>query len=253
MLHAHWQGHHRSSKPVLVWLHGFLGSAADWQQVQQAFSHWPLLTVDLPGHGGSAAQSVTGFDDLCQRLSATLAAHQVGRYWLIGYSLGGRIAMYYACRAALPGLMGLMVEAAHPGLGQQNERLTRQHQDRCWAERFRSQPLCQTLAQWYSQPLFADLSARQRRDLVNARCGGQASSLAEMLEATSLSQQPNLLPELQQLRVPFHYLCGEWDSKFQQLAQQQGLPLSCIAAAGHNSHRANPAAFNQRLAQILRH
>lgn len=252
MLHARWQGHHHSSKPVLVWLHGFLGSGADWQATQQRFSDWPLLSVDLPGHGGSAGQSVAGFDELCQRLSATLTSHQVSRYWLIGYSLGGRIAMYYACRAARAGLIGLIVEAAHPGLTQHSERVTRRDHDRCWAQRFRAQPLRQTLAQWYCQPLFADLSARQRQQLVEQRADGRAASLAAMLEATSLSQQPNLLPELQQLRVPFHYLCGEWDYKFQLLAQQHRLPVSCIAAAGHNSHRANPAAFSERVTQILR-
>ncbi|MFS2224706.1 2-succinyl-6-hydroxy-2,4-cyclohexadiene-1-carboxylate synthase [Pantoea sp. B65] len=252
MLHARWQGHHRSSKPVLVWLHGFLGSAADWQGIQQSFSDWPLLSIDLPGHGGSGAQSVSGFDELCQRISATLAAHQVDRYWLIGYSLGGRTAMYYACRAAGPGLMGMIVEAAHPGLTLPSERAIRQLDDRRWAQRFRTQPLRQTLAQWYCQPLFAELSAMQRLALIDARASSHAPSLAAMLEATSLSQQPDLLPELQQLTLPFYYLCGEWDHKFQLLAQQKALPLSTIAAAGHNSHRANPAAFSWQIARILR-
>ncbi|MCU5771314.1 2-succinyl-6-hydroxy-2,4-cyclohexadiene-1-carboxylate synthase [Erwiniaceae bacterium BAC15a-03b] len=252
MLHARWQGHHRSSKPVLVWLHGFLGSAADWQEIQHAFSDWPLLSIDLPGHGGSGAQSVSGFDDLCQRLSATLLAHQVERYWLIGYSLGGRTAMYYACQAALPGLMGLIIEAAHPGITQAEERAVRQQSDRCWAARFAAQPLRQTLAQWYAQPLFAELSALQRQQLINARADSYAPALAAMLEATSLSQQPDLLPQLRQLTLPFHYLCGEWDHKFQLLAQHKALPLSTIAAAGHNSHRANPAAFSWQIARILR-
>lgn len=252
ILHARWQGHHHSSKPVLVWLHGFLGSAADWQEVQQTFSDWPLLSIDLPGHGGSAARSVSGFDELCQRLTATLQAHEVDRYWLIGYSLGGRVAMYYACRAAHSGLLGMVIEAAHPGLSAVSDRLTRQRDDRRWAERFSAQPLRLSLAQWYAQPLFAELSARQRQHLIDARATSYAPALAAMLNATSLSQQPDLLPELQQFRLPFHYLCGEWDHKFQQLARQKTLPLCTIAAAGHNSHRANPAAFSWQLARILR-
>ncbi|ORM51061.1 hypothetical protein HA40_19755 [Mixta calida] len=73
-----------------------------------------------------------------------------------------------------------------------------------------------------------------------------------MLHATALSRQPNLLPELRELKVPFSYLCGEWDSKFLQLAQQARLPLHTIAAAGHNAHRASPVDFSLCLAQLLR-
>ncbi|QKJ87914.1 2-succinyl-6-hydroxy-2,4-cyclohexadiene-1-carboxylate synthase [Paramixta manurensis] len=252
ILHAQWRGHHQSSKPVLVWLHGFLGNARDWQAVQSDFVDWPCLSVDLPGHGGSRAQQIDGFPALCQRLSATLQAHQVRRYWLIGYSLGGRIAMYYACRAALAGLCGVVVEAGHPGLSNACERQQRYEADSEWAQRFRCAPLTQTLEAWYQQPLFAELTEKQRQRLIAERAEGYGPELAAMLEATSLSRQPDLLSELRQLSVPLHYLCGEQDNKFKQLAQRCTLPLTLIEAAGHNAHRANPAAFARRLAPMLR-
>ena len=252
ILHARWQGHRRSSKPTLVWLHGFLGTAEEWLPVQQAFIDWPMLSIDLPGHGASRSRRVSGFADLSVLLSATLRHYQIRNYWLIGYSLGGRVAMYYACRAALPGLRGLIVEAGHPGLADDGQRRARQVHDRLWISRFRQPPLSSTLEAWYRQPLFTELTEQQRNELVSRRSAGDGPSLAAMLEATSLSQQPNLLPELQQLTVPFSYLCGEWDSKFIQLALQARLPLHTIPAAGHNAHRASPAAFSDRLTQLLR-
>ncbi|MBS6056974.1 2-succinyl-6-hydroxy-2,4-cyclohexadiene-1-carboxylate synthase [Mixta calida] len=252
ILHARWQGHRRSCKPTLVWLHGFLGSADDWLSVQQAFPDWPMLSIDLPGHGGSRSQRVSGFDALCEQLNATLRHHQIRKYWLIGYSMGGRVAMYYACRAALPGLCGLVVEAGHPGLSDERERQARLAHERRWIARFRDVPLTTTLEAWYRQPLFAELCARQRSELVAQRGAGHGPSLAAMLHATALSRQPNLLPELRELKVPFSYLCGEWDSKFLQLAQQARLPLHTIAAAGHNAHRASPVDFSLCLAQLLR-
>jgi 2-succinyl-6-hydroxy-2,4-cyclohexadiene-1-carboxylate synthase len=252
ILHARWQGHHRSSKPTLVWLHGFLGSMADWQPVQQAFIDWPMLSVDLPGHGGSRDRRVSGFAELSEWLSATLRHHQIDHYWLIGYSLGGRVAMYYACRAALPGLCGLVVEAGHPGLPDEAQRQARQARDRLWSSRFRDLPLSRVLEEWYRQPLFADLTGQQRSELIGCRSAGHGPSLAAMLCATSLSQQPNLLPELHQLTVPFNYLCGEWDSRFIQLAVASRLPLYTIPGAGHNAHRASPVAFSERLTQLLR-
>ncbi|WP_338557219.1 2-succinyl-6-hydroxy-2,4-cyclohexadiene-1-carboxylate synthase [Erwinia sp. E_sp_B04_7] len=251
ILHACWQGNHHSRKPVLVWLHGFLGSNADWLPVQAAFSDWPQLSVDLPGHGGSQAQPTTGFDALSASLNATLRVHRVQRYWLIGYSLGGRVALYHACRHALPGLMGLVVEGGHYGLALAEQRTRRLAHDGRWASRFRHHPLQSTLAAWYQQPVFSDLTASQRVGLIRLRLHNHRAALADMLLATSLGRQPWLLPELHQLRVPLHYFCGEWDSKFQRLAAQASLPCVLIPSAGHNAHRANPAVFADRLAQRL--
>lgn len=252
ILHARWQGHRRSSKPALVWLHGFLGTLQDWLPVQQAFIDWPMLSIDLPGHGGSCAQRVSGFHELSERIDATLRHYQLHHYWLIGYSLGGRVAMYYACRAALPGLCGLVVEAGHPGLANEAQRQARYAHDALWIRRFRQLPLPVALRAWYRQPLFNELTEQQRSSLIRQRSAGDGPALAAMLQATSLSQQPNLLPELQRLKVPFSYLCGEWDNKFIQLAQQAHLPLYTIPAAGHNAHRVSPAAFSDRLTQLLR-
>ncbi|YCH29415.1 2-succinyl-6-hydroxy-2,4-cyclohexadiene-1-carboxylate synthase [Erwinia sp. D4-22] len=252
ILHARWQGHRRSSKPTLVWLHGFLGNQQDWLPVQQAFIDWPMLSIDLPGHGGSCAQRVSGFPELSERIGATLHHYHIRHYWLIGYSLGGRTAMYYACRAAQPGLCGLVVEAGHPGLAHEEQRQARFAHDTLWMNRFRQLPLPAALRAWYRQPLFNELTEQQRNALVSQRSAGDGHALAAMLQATSLSRQPNLLPELQQLPVPFSYLCGEWDNKFIQLALQARLPLHTIPAAGHNAHRVSPAAFSDRLTQLLR-
>lgn len=253
ILHARWQGHHRSIRPVLVWLHGFLGSADDWLPVQHYFRHWPLLSIDLPGHGGSQAQTVSGFDEFSQRLTATLNYHQVERYWLLGYSLGARLAFYHACRHDDGRLSGLLAEAGHFGLSRTGDRETRREHDFGWAQRFRQQPLPQVLSQWYQQPVFAELTNPQRQAMIARRLNNRAEGLATMLEATSLATQPDLLAELRQKTIPFHYLCGEWDLKFLQLAQQSGVTPVVIREAGHNTHLANPMAFAHQLSLLLNH
>ncbi|WP_158783650.1 2-succinyl-6-hydroxy-2,4-cyclohexadiene-1-carboxylate synthase [Pantoea sp. BAV 3049] len=250
ILHARWQGSHHAERPVLVWLHGFLGSGDDWQPVQARLGDWPQLSIDLPGHGGSCGQQVVGFDPLSALLTATLHSHQVQRYWLIGYSLGGRIAMFYACRHAASGLQGVIVEGAHYGLESATARRKRLANDQCWAEKFRMQPLGHTLDEWYRQPVFADLTEEQRRQLILLRSNNHPQALASMLLATSLGRQPNLLPELQSLKH-LHILCGEHDSKFRLLAQQASLPFDSVPAAGHNAHRANPQACAALLARRL--
>lgn len=252
ILHARWQGPHRSSRPVLVWLHGFLGSGDDWEAVQAHFSDWPQLSIDLPGHAGSTGQRVSKVDLLCAQFSATLTHHRVQRYWLIGYSLGGRLALFYACRHAIAGLQGVVVEGAHYGLNSTVARRQRLAHDRRWAEKFLQQPLEKTLEHWYRQPVFADLSDTDREVLVRLRAHHHPDALASMLLATSLARQPCLLPELH--RLPYlHYLCGERDHKFRMLAEQASLPVELVPAAGHNAHRANPSIFAALLARQLSH
>ncbi|MDE1480823.1 alpha/beta fold hydrolase, partial [Xenorhabdus bovienii] len=81
----------------LVWLHGFLGKGDDWLPVVNACDQYASLIIDLPGHGNSVDITVQGgFAEVSELLNATLSERQIDDYWLIGYSLGGRIAMYHA-------------------------------------------------------------------------------------------------------------------------------------------------------------
>jgi 2-succinyl-6-hydroxy-2,4-cyclohexadiene-1-carboxylate synthase len=240
-----------TGKPWLVFLHGLLGSGEDWQPVLPYCQQWPCMTIDLPGHGDSVSQITPNFEDTCVQLRETLQQQGIERYWLIGYSLGSRIAMYFAAQGGNLGLQGVIIEGGHPGLTEEAEREARLNHDSLWAERFRTFPLADTLEQWYQQPVFADLTAQQRQALVALRGRNSGKAIASMLMATSLSKQPFLWPILQKTALPLVWLCGEHDNKFQQLAQHFALPLRSIANAGHNAHRANPAGFASQLISFI--
>lgn len=238
-------------KPWLVFLHGFSGDCREWQPVGEALSEFSRLYVDLPGHGGSAACRATDFAQVCAALSETLHSYNILNYWLIGYSLGGRIAMTFACQHSPDGLMGVVVEGSHPGLRQAQERALRWQSDCAWAQRFATQPLDQVFDAWYQQPVFAHLTADQRQALIALRQDNNGSALADMLLATSLSVQDDLHVLLRTHQFPFWYLCGERDSKFRAIADELGVPCHLIHDAGHNAHRENPAGVVACLAQIL--
>ncbi len=246
-------GQPQPGQPWLVMLHGLLGSGEDWQPVLPYLADWPLLLVDLPGHGASRSLPTADFADVSRQLTALLAQQAVTDYWLLGYSLGGRIAMYHACQGDAAGLRGLLVEGGHPGLASAAEREARQRHDADWARRFRYEPLDSVLPDWYQQPVFARLSSAQRDRLIALRRGNHGPAVADMLEATSLSRQPCLVDVLQRLRVPFGYLCGSQDTKFQALAAQHRLPLLSVDHAGHNAHQANPSAYVERIRQFISH
>ena len=147
--------------PWLVFLHGFSGDRNEWREVGDAFRAWPRLYLDLPGHGGSANIAVQDFAGVNILLQATLNSYNILKYWLIGYSLGGRVAMNFACQPRA-GLRGLIVEGGHPGLQDAEARRARRSNDSAWADRFRHEPLAQVFAEWYQQPVFASLNAGQR-------------------------------------------------------------------------------------------
>lgn len=240
-----------AGRPWLVWLHGFLGCGREWQPFAEDFADWSQLWVDLPGHGGSAQIAVNDFAGVSECLRATLAHYDIERYWLVGYSLGGRVAMYHACRGRAGGLMGLVAEGANPGLACKAEREQRALSDARWMARFLNEPLSAVLNDWYRQPVFSHLSEAQRGELIALRSRNTAQGLAAMLEATSLARQPDLAAALRTLNIPFSYLCGERDAKFRALAQVRALPLRAIPSAGHNAHRENPGAFRDALREIL--
>ncbi|MGE0969739.1 2-succinyl-6-hydroxy-2,4-cyclohexadiene-1-carboxylate synthase [Klebsiella sp. WOUb02] len=240
----------QGSEPWLIFLHGFSGDSREWQPVGEAFSARSRLYIDLPGHGGSRDIQVTDFADVCRLLQETLDSYSILNYWLIGYSLGGRIAMVFASQPR-DGLCGLVVEGGHPGLRDDSERLLRRRSDAAWADRFRREPLPRVFADWYQQPVFASLDAQQRAALIALRSRNHGENLAAMLEATSLAVQPDLRPALRACRFPFHYLCGARDDKFRALAGDLAATIHVIHHAGHNAHRENPAAVAACLAQFL--
>ena len=241
----------QSDSPWLVFLHGFSGDSQEWQPIGERFSGFSRLYIDLPGHGGSAEIRVSGFTDVISLLRDTLLSYNILKYWLVGYSLGGRVAMIAACQE-MPGLCGLVVEGGHPGLQSDAERDTRRDSDHHWAERFRHDALTEVFTDWYQQPVFASLNARQREALVALRSQNNGETLAAMLEATSLAVQPDLRAALTARAFPFYYLCGERDSKFCALATELAATRHVIRNAGHNAHRENPAGVVDCLAQILR-
>ncbi|MEX0445750.1 2-succinyl-6-hydroxy-2,4-cyclohexadiene-1-carboxylate synthase [Xenorhabdus sp. SGI246] len=251
----------------LVWLHGLLGCGNEWLPIVNACNQYASLVIDLPGHGDSAdITAADGFAEMSKLLSETLLAYQIHDYWLIGYSLGGRLAMYYAIQNQAiqnqatqnhtthrhqKGLRGIVVEGGNPGLFSQQERDARLLHDRHWAQRFREESMSAVLSDWYQQPVFADLSPEQRLRFIHLRRRNRGCSIADMLERTSLGHQPWLVPALQKLAVPFAYLCGEHDQKFKEIVKQYALPSKIIPQAGHNAHSSNPVDFSAAVNHFL--
>lgn len=244
-------------KPLLVLLHGLLGDKQDWQKLIQFLPHFDCLALDLPFHGEHSLIAVNDyqdFDSICQFVAQQIQAQTAQRpYYLLGYSLGGRLALYSYCQQLLnhTPLQGLILEGVNLGLTHQTERQQRWQQDQYWAKRFSHEPLKLVLNDWYQQSVFAHLTKAQRQQLINLRQHNNGKAIASMLLATSLAKQPDFSHKVRSISLPFFYFCGEKDQKFRQIAQQNQLNLTLVSQAGHNAHQENPKQFAQLLGQVM--
>ena len=248
-------------RPALVLLHGFLGDSEDWLPLVSLLEQdFYLVAVDLPGHAKSRTVEWSGenaFAAFSERLDLTLQQLDLKRYSLLGYSLGGRLALLHSLNYG-ERVEQLFLESCHPGLESETDRSIRRQTDQEWAERFRTEPLEEVLQRWYHQPVFADLNSQQRQALMEhrLRVNQDGGPLGDILDRCSLSRQPACWGRLEGVSFSVHYFYGERDLKFTEIALRLHKSgslsgLHKVAAAGHNVHREQPAAMADVVRQQL--
>lgn len=252
MLASTW--HNTSGIPV-AFLHGFLGSQQDWDDVLTILQNFPQirpLVIDLPYHNQSQHIPCESFEEMRALLDLTFQSLGHEHFYIVGYSLGGRLALDYAMHVRNPDLKGILLEGANIGLSSSQERAERWQNDCHWAERFNQEPLKDVLDDWYQQTVFAHLTPNQRAELVEKRSKNNGQDLAKMLKATSLAKQAYVSPtQIQAYSGKIAFIIGEQDQKFRQMVETHSLPYHLVANAGHNAHSENPQEFVQKLLQFI--
>ena len=99
-----------SGKPLLI-LHGFLGMSDNWKTLgtRYADAGYQVHMLDLRNHGRSFHSEEFTYEAMAQDIVAYCAAHELGIVDIIGHSMGGKVAMFFA--AANPQLVGKMIIA----------------------------------------------------------------------------------------------------------------------------------------------
>lgn len=94
-----WSYYEGGNGPTIVLLHGFADSKTVWLDVaKQLTPHFHLVIPDLPGWGESSRDMGANYDIDAQaaRLQDFVQALGLGRFMLVGHSMGGAIAGVYA-------------------------------------------------------------------------------------------------------------------------------------------------------------
>ncbi len=251
---------HENNPPV-VFLHGFLGNSADWDFLKDILARdYFCIFPDLPGHGqnkGGLSDDRLTFKRLGLGLANTLDELGISTAHLIGYSLGGRLAMYFALHFSKR-VKSLVLESASPGLVGQNERRARRIEDDRRAAQIRSEGLERFLEDWYRMQLFASLQGRPEllRNLRSRRAQNDPQAMARVIAELSPGRQAPVWDELGDIQAPAMLLAGELDEKYMALVKRMAavMPNSRLQIApgvGHNVHIESPEWYIQTIRAFL--
>lgn len=111
----HYQVAGESGKPRLVFLHGLMGSAANWRKITANFSsEFEMLIFDQRGHGRSMSAESYQPEDYASDLNKILDELGWDKIFLVGHSMGGRNALVFADLFSHR-VSGLVLEDISPG------------------------------------------------------------------------------------------------------------------------------------------
>jgi len=249
------------SGPALTLLHGFTRDAREWEPLLPEWPGFRLVSVDLVGHGRSDAPpdaSRYTMAHAADDLAAVLDALGIGSTALLGYSLGGRVALHFAL-SHQQRLWALVLESASPGIADPAERAARRQSDAELADSILRDGLEAFVDGWQAQPLFASqsrlpaavLAGERRRRLENSPVG-----LANSLRGMGAGAQDCLLPRFTELRVPALFVAGALDGRYAALARSMageaaGSEHRIIEGAGHTTHLERPREFAAAVGEFL--
>ena len=248
----HYHIEQRGTGQLLFALHGFSEDSSTWARL--CLPDVRIVAIDLIGHGRSAKPTELAPYELSAILSdlrAIFADISQGEpYSLLGYSMGGRLALHFVLAFPDEPVEKLILESASAGIQAEELRRKRQISDEALA-----QEIEQKGAEWFADfwgnlPLFDSqkgLSVEVQQEIWTRRAKNQPHALAQTLRATGQGNLPNLTPRLTEISCPILYIHGAMDSKYAQIAQKDFAKVAkiiTVAGAGHNTHLEKPEFFN---------
>ncbi len=252
-------------------LHGMTGCGLDFPalsvETPALGSERSWVAPDLPGHAshrpgpGSpvGAAGLTWFSTLDWIENIARRLRFEGRaVHLLGYSLGGRMALALLTRS--PQLFdSAVIISASPGITRPSLRAQRREADKAWAEKAEHLPLEEFMREWKGQPLLAgQLSLPAAPDSPDAigRRERLASHTGQGLASALRAFSPGTAPAAAE-RIHFYHptllVAGERDPAYRahaaELAQRLPYPtVRVVSDSGHAPHLENPGSLGDLLA-----
>ena len=241
----------------IVALHGFTGSGADFEPLAARLTV-PFTAPELLGHGSApdpAEPRAYRMSAQAQRVAADLGS---GPVILLGYSLGGRVALRL-WPLLQDRLIGIVLIGAHPGLTDPVERAERIAADHALAGRIEEQGMAWFVEHWAQHPMIqsqASIPPAIRGPMQERRSRNRPLGLANSLRGAGQGAADPVWEQLKDIPVPCLVLSGERDLKYGQVCTEtaNAIPRGrhvVIPQAGHCAHLENLDAVTTELSRFV--
>ena len=229
---------------MIIWcLHGSLQTALVWKPIGNAIeSEFGSVQVEAVNLYENEYES---FGDWREQFYEKVEEQTKGEpSLLLGYSMGGRLAMN-ACVHRPSLWSGVIAVGADPGLISDDARTNQLQKDLAWAQRFRTEDIQELVVEWDELPVFCGRSNYAIREISEL----DSEKISRFFDVFSKARQRNMLPMLRKLKTPpLLYISGCDDIKYTKIGQ--GLASDClqiqnkvIPNAGHRVPWENQDAF----------
>ena len=246
--------------PLLL-LHGFTGSHATWLPFLDRWGGVRKIAVDLLGHGSSECphdRTRYDIDHTVRALLTVLEAKQIERAVVLGYSMGGRIALRLAL-AAPERIRALILESTSPGITDASSRQARIEADEALADQIERESVERFVGYWEALPLWASqarLSQSTRDRLRAQRLRNTPQGLANSLRGVGAGRMLPVHDQLSKLSTPALLIAGTLDTRYCDEARAMAAKfptamLTIVNDAGHAVHLEQPEAFRETVAMFL--
>jgi len=225
----------KKSRYNLFALHGFLGLPADWKQFG-SITH----PIEVLNDGSGLWHWSRCFNSSIK--------NSFSNNILIGYSLGGRLAMHSLIND--PDLWkGAILISANPGLASEREKEARVISDRQWSERFLNDPWEPLMRDWNANAVFGKRPFPYLRE----ESAFDRRQLSLQLINWSVGKQEPLIASLKELSVPILFLAGEFDKPFCDVADQfrDFAEVSIVPDAAHRVPWEQPEIFMNKIDHFI--
>ncbi len=239
-------------EPVVL-IHGVTLDMSMWDDQMAALTpHFTVIRFDARGFGRSSlpVEQYTHHDDL----NALLDVLEIPSAHICGLSMGGGIALRFACTYPERVCSLTLVDSVLPGFPFTEETGNRL---RAVYTAAREQGLDAARDSWLNHPLFAtcaeqpDVAERMKRMV------GDYSGWHWVNDEPAVELDPPVTARLQQITAPTLVVVGERDLiDFHVIGQRlaheiRGAELAVIPNAGHMANMEAPETFNQILVDFL--
>jgi 2-succinyl-6-hydroxy-2,4-cyclohexadiene-1-carboxylate synthase len=229
--------------PNVTFVPGFMQRGEAWEPIAAALGTRYLSTcLDF---------SSWTFDE---RVAEILATTRPGDA-LVGYSMGGRLALHAALHE--PDRLGaLVLVGVSGGIEDRSEREDRRRSDESLAEWIERRSIEEVVDRWEREPVFAtqaaDLRARQRP----GRLSHDPRLLATLLRSAGQGALEPVWDRLGELRCPVLLTAGEHDRRYasaagRMAAEMRAARVRLVPNAGHAPQLEAPREFTALLREFL--